>query len=233
MGGHSQHSKLTADPGNPQPPHETGQEQSQPPNSPQWLWLITVSLAHCRRVHRAARWNQFTMPLLLKVSTTVFYQSLTRRAAEFWSPHTKPPHPAETWCALPSSQNANSQCIPHSWRHLWAPAVPSWSTCSPASSCARLHWQLPLCLLRLESYYLCGSAWRNPNYTVMALSANTHFIIDNVLSYADNSLVKCYNYCWGFSVRGEKKATTLYKVAQNFLSFSLTGIFLFFSDWAI
>lgn len=35
--GHSQHSKLTADLGIPQLPHETGQEQSQPPNSPQWL----------------------------------------------------------------------------------------------------------------------------------------------------------------------------------------------------
>ncbi len=36
--------------------------------------------------------------------------------------------------------------------------------------------------LCFESYYLRGSAWRNPNYMAMALSANTHFIIDNVLS---------------------------------------------------
>lgn len=35
--GHSLHSKLTADLGIPQSPHETEQEQSQPPNPPQWL----------------------------------------------------------------------------------------------------------------------------------------------------------------------------------------------------
>lgn len=58
--------------------------------------------------------------------------NLRHSAAEFWSPHTNL-HILQTWCALPCSQNANSQCIPHGWRHVWAPAVPARFTCSPPS----------------------------------------------------------------------------------------------------
>lgn len=152
-----------------------GRNKSQPPNHT--TMAVTYRRLSCHKVPWVAWCNQFTMPLLL---------------------HYKPC--AGAYLALRwNSQKANITV--HSTRL---------KTCEPLQflhgSCEVLVHRLlrsraRFVCLGFESYYLRGSAWRNPNYMTTALSANTHFITDNDLSRADNSSLECYNYCWGFSER--------------------------------